>query len=117
MASLRTPETEQKYREHIERGGLVHCPLCRIEPLKTFTYWKIIPNDFPYDKVAERHDMVVPLRHVAESDLTEEEKKELKEIKDTYVASTYVYVIEATKGFRSVPAHFHLHLITLKDLG
>ncbi len=117
MYTLRTPEGEQKYQDYIKGGGLDNgCPLCRNNALKAFTHWKIIPNDFPYDRVAERHDMIVPLRHVIEHDLTEEEKKELIEIKDTYINDTYRYVMEASHKSKSIPPHFHLHLITLKEI-
>lgn len=113
--TLRTPETDQRYKEHIQNGGLEECPLCRIEPTKTFTYWKIIPNEFPYDRVTDTHDMIVPLRHTAETELTHEERAELTTIQRGYVADTYQYMLEAMKNFRSVPAHYHIHLITLKD--
>ena len=47
----------------------------------SFGYWKIVTNAFPYDLIAGRHDMILPLRHVTENELTEEELVELKEIK------------------------------------
>lgn len=59
--------------------------------------------------------MIVSLRHVTEESLTPEEQAELKQIKSAFIADTYAYVLEATKNFKSVPAHFHLHLITLKE--
>ncbi len=115
MASLRTPTTEKIYHDLIAAGHLEKCPLCRIEPIKQFVYWKVIPNEYPYDLIAETHHMVVPLRHVAEAELTEEEKKELYQIKNSYINEHYEYVLEATHKQKSVPAHFHLHLMVIKE--
>ena len=126
MLSLRTNETEAKYAEwKLERGLEKGCPMCTNEPfkgfiycaaVKEFTYWKIVINDFPYDKVAEKHHMLVPLRHVTEGELTEEEKQELQTIKPTYLNDNYQFIIEATHKTKSVPEHFHLHLIVVREL-
>lgn len=111
--SLRLPEVEEAYRAHrkslpVDAG----CPLCGNEPaIHTFNHWQIVINAFPYGKLAEVHHMLIPRRHVDEQGLTEEEKAELIEIKHTYVADTYQYLIEATKNLKSIPDHFHIHLI------
>ena len=77
-----------------------------------FTLWKIIPNDFPYDRIAKKHHMIVPLRHVQEKDLSTEERAELQEIKGRgFDDDTYEYIIEAAQKIKSVPGHFHLHLV------
>ena len=113
--SLRTPENQAKYRKHIQDGGLKNgCPLCTHEPLILFQFWKIMPNRYPYDKIAEKHDMLVPLRHVIESEFTSEEVEELKEIKDDYLNANYEYIIEAAHKNKTIPSHFHLHLLTVK---
>ena len=113
--SLRTPESQAIYKKHIQDGGLKNgCPLCAHEPRTLFRFWKIMPNKFPYDKIAEKHDMLVPLRHVTESEFTSEEIKELKEIKDDYLNTNYEYIIEAAHKNKTIPAHFHLHLLTVK---
>ena len=79
----------------------------------TFTYWKIVTNEFPYDYIASRHDMILPLRHVTEQELTEDELAELKEIKDTYIDTEYGFILQGTHRTMSLPSHFHLHLINL----
>ncbi len=112
---MRTPEAMQKYLEHIAAGGLAQCPLCSGEPLKTFTHWKVMQNAFPYDGIARVHDMLVPLRHSTEGELTEEELKELFDIKQGHLNEHYEYVMEATNKTKSVPTHFHLHLIITKE--
>lgn len=111
--SLRLPEVEEAYRARrkslpVDAG----CPLCSDEPaIHTFTHWRIVINAFPYGKIAEVHHMLIPIRHIDERGLTQEEKEELIEIKHTYIADTYQYVIKATKKFKSIPDHFHVHLI------
>jgi diadenosine tetraphosphate (Ap4A) HIT family hydrolase len=115
MGILRTPEEDARYREYREEGGLKVCRLCQDEDvIKTFKYWKIMKNNFPYDRIAQTHHMIVPLRHVPEEDITPEEWREYHEIKNTMIQD-YEFIIEATKSKKSIPGHFHLHLIIVKD--
>lgn len=109
---LRTPESVQKYRAHIEQNaGSTACALCEKTALQSFTHWKIVDNDFPYDQIAKVHHMVVPRRHITEQELTTEELKELVDIKHGHVNETYDWIIEATHRNKSIQGHFHLHLI------
>lgn len=89
------------------------CAICKGVAVESFTYWKIMANDFPYDKIAQRHDMIVPLRHTAT--VTPEEIQELEEIKKSYLDSHYNYIMEATHPTKSIPGHYHLHLVDLKE--
>lgn len=110
--SLRLPEIEEQYRKY--RASLpkdAGCPLCKENTVHEFKYWRIIINSFPYGKIAEVHHMLIPLRHTDEQGLTKEENVELLEIKHAYLSDNYQYIIEATKNFKSIPGHFHLHLI------
>jgi hypothetical protein len=116
MGTLRTAETQKKYRELIDAGGLKEgCALCTAPAVKTFTYWKVVNNTFPYDKVAKVHHMVLPLRHASETELTPEEWEEYQTIKNEYVQNEYEYIIEPTQKMKSIPAHFHIHLIIAKE--
>jgi hypothetical protein len=116
MGTMRTPETQQKYHDLIAAGGLKEgCALCGAPALKTFTYWKIVENTFPYDKVAKVHHMILPLRHASESEITPEEWEEYREIKSGYVQTEYEFIVEPTKKMKSIPAHFHMHMIIAKD--
>ena len=90
------------------------CPLCSGEALTTFVHWKIMKNAFPYDGIARVHDMLVPLRHITEAELTKEQHQELFDIKHTYLNEKYEYIMEATNSVKSIPGHFHLHLIVTK---
>lgn len=115
--TLRSEENERRYGEFIASGGLRECPLCRLAPIRTFTHWKIVENEYPYDLVVELHHMLVPLRHVTDGELTDEELREFAELKhDVVLHDTYQYFMEAARPTQSVPAHFHVHLVVMKDL-
>ena len=116
MGSLRTEESNDKYNNLVANGILDGgCNLCGAEPIKSFRLWKVIGNAFPYDRIAEIHHMIVPIRHVTEDGLSGEEKNELKKIKDEHINKNYEYIIEATHKKKSISEHFHLHLIVVKD--
>ncbi len=114
MALLRTSECEDKYQEYRKNNSSVFCSLCTKESIKLFKFWKIIKNDFPYDRIAKIHNMIIPVRHVTEEELNQDEIKELKEIKSTTLNDEYEFIIEATNKVKSIPQHFHLHLIVVK---
>lgn len=111
---FRTDAGAEKYRAYRANGALERgCALCDAEPVQVFEYWKIIPNNFPYDRIAEKHEMIVPLRHVTEGDLNDEEKAEYPQIKNSQLQE-YDYVIEVMQDKKTIPDHFHLHLIVGK---
>lgn len=116
MGTMRTPQTEAAYKAYIDEGGLAAgCVLCAKPALKEFRSWKIIKNDFPYDKIAMQHDMIIPLRHAAQDEVTNEEWQELNEIKESYIHPTYEWMMEATNIKKSIPSHFHIHLVIAAD--
>ena len=113
---LRTKSGQEEYdafkKEADFRDG---CRLCKADSIEEFEYWRAIKNRFPYDRIAETHNMIIPKRHIDEVGLTDEEKKELVELKRSYIEENYHFILEATTGIKSIPKHFHLHLITVKD--
>ena len=116
MGSLRKRISDEKYDEYQANGGLTgECPLCTAPVIKEFEHFKIITNIFPYDKVAEVNDMIITKRHVAERGLNNAEQEELTEVKHGYVADNYEYIIESTHHTKSIPHHFHLHLIVVRE--
>jgi diadenosine tetraphosphate (Ap4A) HIT family hydrolase len=116
MGLLRTKKHHAQYLSYIRRGGLASgCRLCEKKPLKEFKYWRIVENRFPYDKIANVHHMLIPKRHVGETELSPRETKELLALKQGYISAHYEYLIEAVHKQKSIPAHFHLHLIVSKD--
>lgn len=117
MGTLRTRATEAKY-DAVKASGEMDgaCPLCdERETLKAFTYWRVVENLFPYDRVAKTHHMVVLLRHAPLEELTAEEKQEFEKIKNEYIHEHYEFFIEPSPKKRSIPAHCHFHMITVKD--
>ena len=116
MGSLRTKETQDKYSAYKEAGELeVGCRLCEAPALETFTYWKVVDNKFPYDKAASTHHMILPIEHWGEADLTEEAWAEFEELKKTYLNQHYEFLIEPMAKMKSIPAHFHLHIIVASE--
>ena len=116
MVRFRTKETEEKYKKLIDEGHLKGgCKLCQAPPIKEFNYWTIVKNQFPYDGIAKVHDMALPKRHILEDSLTREEQQEYLKIKAGYIEQTYEYIIEPASKLRSIPEHFHLHLIITKE--
>jgi len=59
--------------------------------------------------------MLIPNRHVSEGNLTKEESQELQDIKGSYINTEYDWIIEPTHKNKSIPGHFHLHLIVGKS--
>jgi len=115
MPTLRTLEGKNKYKKYRENHVIDgSCEICSKEAIVDFKNWKIVNNDFPYDLVADVHHMLVTKRHADEHGLNTEEKNEMEEIKFGYVNENYDYIIEATVKNKSIPAHFHLHLIVAK---
>ncbi len=119
LKTLRTQKSAKIYRKYL-KGLKSHkktlCPLCdeRVS-VKSFKYWRIVKNIFPYDKIANRHDMLLPRRHISENKLNEREIAEYKKIKENYIRNTnYHYIMEANQKMASIPNHFHLHLVELK---
>lgn len=116
MTTLRLSASEQVYRDAITRGALTGpCPLCEKEAIQTFMHWRLVQNDFPYDRIAHKHDMLIPKRCVTEADLSPEERAELFELKRGAVNDMYDYLIEALHKKKSIPHHFHIHCITPKE--
>lgn len=106
-------EEYQKYRESGQMDP--HCALCgEREVVKTFTHWKIIVNDFPYDQIAQTHHMIIPIAHVTEEDIPPEAWQEFKDIKRDYI-QLYDIIIESTSRMKSIPQHYHLHLILERE--
>ena len=116
MASFRSPENKKRYDEYsaaLPAGPA--CLLCEKPSLKEFTHWRIVENIFPYDLVAKVSHMIIPSQHKTESDLTDVEEQEFKDIKINYLQNQYDYILENTHKNKSLPHHFHLHILVGKD--
>ena len=89
------------------------CPLCDANIIAEYD-WKIIENKYPWDAVALQHDMIVPKEHLQEKELSSAAVDELYRLKYEVLNTKYVFITEALPGSKSVPGHFHLHLIVPK---
>jgi len=113
---MRTDETQKAYMELKERRDpRSPCPMCSADSELDFHYWRIIANDFPYDKIAERHSMLVPKRHIAElRELSAEALAEYDEIESKITG--FDALLKNLPHDQSIPDHFHLHLIKYKEV-
>mgnify|MGYP001579346225 CR=1 FL=1 len=113
---FRSKKVYEKYEkvkasEALQKG----CSLCKkAKSLKNFKHWRIVNNKFPYDKVAKIHHMVIPKRHTIYEELNKIEKEELDLIRATHINLKYEAILEATNKEKSIPDHFHLHLMVMK---
>jgi len=67
---VRSRETMNKYIEYIKDCAQMYNPpkpFADIDEssIKTFKYWLILPNRFPYDAIAEQSHMLLTRRRVA----------------------------------------------------
>ena len=112
--SLRTAATEETYQLAKLQNKLRH--LDQEEVVVAFKYWGIIQNTYPYDSAYKTCHMLLPNRKVATYDkLNRRERRELRQIIDTYCQANYHVVQENMAVRRSVMAIYHLHLLTYKD--
>lgn len=112
----RTRATHEAYMTKIREGHLHEgCRLCDAISIEEFKYWRIINNDFPYDRVAKKHHMIIPLRHTNGEDITEAEQQELRELQHTRLNEEYMYMMQSLPSKMSIPSHLHYHLIVSRD--
>lgn len=113
----RTEQNHNAYADAIESGEYndpTLCHICEAASVTEFAHWRIIKNKFPYDEIARRHDMIVPKRHTVEDGLTTAELEEFVELKKTHINDVYQMIMESVPKNKSLPEHFHLHLLQIK---
>ena len=113
---LRSEEAASKYEEEIKNHAPSDgCNLCNDEDstIQEFTHFVLMRNKFPYDRYFTKSDMIVSKRHVTELELNQEERAELSEIKKT-LSDSYDSLIEHLPKQKSIPGHYHLHVIEFK---
>ncbi len=116
--SLRTPSTDTAY-QHIKakriNEGYNGCPLCEEVTLQEFEHWRLVANEYPYDRIAEIHHMLIPKAHVDQVGVSSLAWQEYAALKETFISENYGYILETTHKNKSVPRHFHVHLIVVKE--
>ena len=113
---LRSKETNDRYLDLIKKGEAL-TTFKDIDAIEEWGYWKIVPDQFPYDRISKTHHLLVPKRIFASSkDMTAEERKEYESILETYAKENYDVYIKKLSDNKTVPGHYHLHLLTLKKV-
>lgn len=111
--TLRKTESEKIYEEYKKNKYDGVCIFCKREGLiAEFQKWVLIENKFPYDRIAERHELLALKRHVANAN--ELSKKELEELLWLESFLEYDMMILNKKRCRTLPNHLHFHLLKLK---
>jgi hypothetical protein len=112
---LRTPETLKVYRARRQKLGdsLAKVDLTKLPFIRAWKYWVLVENEFPYDKIAKKHDLLVATRHfVHDAELDILEREELFAIKAEFAESKeYDSLLENLSHNRTVPWQYHLHCI------
>lgn len=97
----------------LEKNEVYGCLFCSEKPSHIFRYWSLRKNDFPYDAIAKKHDMLFLKRHAKFPNM--EEREELKTILRTIRQfGVYEAMLESLDEQASIPNHFHVHLIQFK---
>lgn len=102
--ALRSEENFERYKR--ERRSLKEIPTIR-----AWTYWRLVKNEYPYDKIFDRHDLLILARENVKSlfNLTAEERNELEAITDE-LQSEYDGILSPFNHTMTYPETFHLHL-------
>jgi len=113
---LRTPETWERYQNAPKHPECFMCEEPALDTVVEFDNWLIVQNEFPYDAVATRHHMLIPVRHFQFiENATPDEYDELYQIKeDIEKWDWYDCIMENFTVAQSVPAHLHYHLLKWK---
>lgn len=107
--SLRTQAGELRYQDAKNRKALE--PLSQVEPIKEWKYWKLIPNQYPYDMAFRRHNMLVPKRQYADrGQMHFIEWQELQIIIRDYIEKHYDVLFDNMQKRRSNTTIYHVHV-------
>jgi hypothetical protein len=109
--TLRTPATEREYQQAKKSTRFM-----RTAPsLVDFTEWRIIENDYPYDKIAKIHHLLIPKRQVDRPlMLNEYEVAEYMGILEHVIPKTYDAILLNMPKQQSIKGWMHYHLLTYK---
>ncbi len=117
---LRTEKTMDKYVKYTQQIAKQKNPINPFDDieqraLKKFNHWLIIKNDFPYDAIASKSDLLFTRRKTPFlwNNLTQKEREELEEIKKEYLKKEYNSLTENLPRGQTAPGHFHLQLLKL----
>lgn len=86
--------------------------------IHSYKHWHIITNLFPYDKITQTHNMLIPKRVFGKmADCNKEEWQEYKTILNQFETEKYYdAILENFSKNKSISRHLHLHLIVWKKI-
>ena len=108
----------RRYRERrkVLGASINDTDLTKLPLVKEWELWVLVKNEFPYDKIAEDHCMLVPKRKFCDDmEMIEEERWELWDIKKEFSKDRlFDLMCESMQHDKSVTGVFHLHCLRLK---
>ena len=107
--TYRSKKIEEEYQKVLGTLEGKPCFMCNNEPVHTWKRWKLFVNNFPYDEIAEKNMLLCLNDHREE--MNGEDFKELQTIKKLKFMSEYHGLLENLAGSKSIPDHFHFHVI------
>ena len=108
--TLRTQKTQARYDLARKEGRLN--ALKDLPSIEEFNYWRLVDNEYPHDKVASVHHMLLPKRVVREfTDLTFAETMELSTIMFILLYGRYGSFKINTDIERTITDHVHIHCL------
>lgn len=111
--SVRTPKTEARYQKDKKEGKTQK--LNEVMPIMEWYHWKLIPNEYPHDKLNTKHDMVVLKRECELWNMTNYEIYELFREVLPFLDRHYDYFKLNAKSMRSINNVPHIHVCNLKE--
>ena len=113
VVTLRKTASEIAYENAKYTGTLK--PLSQEVAIRTYTYWKLIKNRFPYDAVFKQHDMLIPKRTFEHrKSMSLAEQSELMNIIEI-LEGDYDVMFENMPSKKSIKTLFHIHLAVYVD--
>lgn len=110
--SLRWAASNEKYIRAGKRG--LFRELWQMPPIKEFKYFTIISNDFPHDRIADVHHMLIPKRIVNSwKKLHWYELREFRKM-DEYLSAHYDGIALNLPSINSITNIVHWHLYRYK---
>lgn len=84
--------------------------------IKKFKYWKLVKNEYPYDRIATRHDMLIPLRDFSSfQEVNPKERAEFFKLWNQFSKKkTYDMLMVAFPFSQTYPSRLHFHLMKTK---
>ena len=79
------------------------------EIIKSYKYYYVMENNFPYNAYLSQHHMIFLKRHADVKDMTQEEKDEWWEIYQSYPQEFKQEILNRGESI-SQKGHFHFHM-------